>query len=143
MDKTNTQNEDKLGANSVVSSSNPSKSTNVSIYASFTKKGKHNITKKSKLKNYMRNTIVSMKKQNVKYQNNSLANFCTSLKYPNVKTDTPLKQILQTNKPALKNSHPNLRMFNDWDGKRDYDDSLNHFNDDDPSFGVDPYNHFN
>ena len=123
------------------SSSQPSNASSVTVFTSF---NKHKSTKKSKLKNYMKNTLTSMKKQNVKYQNNSLANFCTSLKYSvNTKPITPLKQIRQDSNMIQTNSTPSLRMFNDWDGKHEYEDNLNHFNDDDPSFGVDPYNHFN
>jgi hypothetical protein len=147
MNKNGTLNDDNLKADSVVSSSSePSNATSVSVNTNFTTNGKHkhNTTKKAKLKNYMRSTFASMKKQNVKFQNDSLANFCTSLKYPiNGKSVNLLKQTRQTNSNMIQqNSTPSLRMFNDWDGKREYEDNLNHFNNDDPSFGVDPYNHF-
>ena len=144
MNENETSNVENLNAESVVSSSSePTKVTSVHVYTSFSK---HNTTRKTKLKNYMRNTIASMKKQNVKYQNDVVANFCTSLKYSypsNSKTNTPLKQMIKTNSNlSQQNSTPSLRMFNDWDDKYNYEDNLNHFNNDDPSFGIDPYNHF-
>jgi len=104
-------------------------------------------TKKIYKKNYMKSTLSSSNKKNVKYELTTpftRMDFSTTTT-PRATSTTSYKTKNRTQSSSSLNSGPSMYLTKSyqWGDNRVYSDNLNHFNKNDISnFGTDPYGHF-